>query len=703
MTPAEQIPAIDVAFQDPYGLDETPESERYWAQRDAKALRDVLKEKRRTFFAILENWGLLNVWRLAYAQHYGRNPEAMGEMETQQVGFDGDQGENIRFRINEPRSYVRQGAAMATNQRPAFQAVATNTDYASRAQVNSSDAAVDHIYSQSFGEKKERRVVEISMVFGWGSTWSRWDDDGGEWSNVPLPLANGEPSPITETVRSGAPYVQKLSPWDEYHDLYVEDDDEHLWRTACERRSKWEVAAEFPEFADEIKRVDTHDEYSFKGIFEIDTTQEADDQITVEHFYHARTAAMPDGRYTVFAGDVMLSDGPLPEEDIPIDPLCPGHHIGTSMGYADSWDLLPIAQMTDELFSTTATNLANFGRQTIWTEEGTDLDIKSLANGSRWLKGTPGKPKPETLLLAAVPEPIRWFLGILSEKAQGLSGLNSVVRGQPSANITSGQMAALFHSIAVEFNGALQAAVDEHRTRVANRLLSLVKRHAKAPFLVQVAGVDERPYVESFSVDKLSGFDRVVMKTTNPLARSVPGRLEIFDRIIKLPTAERAKASEMIRTGVWKDATDASAKRAMRIQWENEQIMAGKAPPVLMFDNREMEAEIVEHFKIADSPELRSNPDHPAIKALQKHIADHFNVWRMTPPDIAGVMNMPPPPMAQMLGAKPPGNDNGKPQSRGEPANDNGRSSPARDEATGVALPKPAQPPEGTTAKAAIG
>jgi hypothetical protein len=443
---------------------------------------------------------------------------------------------------------------------------------------------------------------------------------------------------------------------------------------------------------------------SFRSIFEIDMlTPDVDDKVTVEHFYHARTSAMPDGRYAVFAGDVLLMDGPLPEETIPLDPFCPGHHIGTSLGYADSWDLLPIAQMVDELLSSTATNLANFGRQTIWTPNGTDLDIKSLANGSRWLQ-TSTEQKPETILLAAVPEPIKWFLGLLGEKEQSLSGLNSVVRGQPSANITSGQMAALFHSIAIEFNGALQFSVDEHRTRVANRLLSLVKRYAKGPFLVQVAGEDERSYMASFDVDKLSGFDRVVMKTVNPMSRSVPGRLEIFDRIIKLPTHERARATELIRTGVWKDATDIAAKRAMRIQWENEEMLAGRVPPVLMTDNREMQAELLEHLKLLDSPATRGD-DPTVAQAVRKHCEEHWAAWRSTPPDVCASLGIPlHPMMAQMMGMSgmggKPDNDNGKPPVSGKPSNDNGRESRARDEATGVALPKPAEPPPGSSAPA---
>lgn len=712
---------INAAYADPFAMpmdyagdepEELPDSERHWAARSAKGLFSALMAKEAAFFEALDAWGLLRMWRLANAQHYGRNPDAHSEMETQQIGFDGEEGELVRFRINDTRSYTRQQVAMACQQRPAFQAIATNTDYASRAQLSSSDAAVDYIYAKNYGEKKERRVVEKGLVFGLGWTWLSWDHEGGEFVDTPLPLADGSPSPATERKRSGAPHARQLWPGAVVCEPFIEDDDEHLWRMVRDRRSKAELIASRPELRAEIEGVNGSDEWSFEAIMELDQlTSHMDDCVTVRHFYHERTAGMPDGRYAVMVGDILLQDGPLPEDrlDEIVIPFCPGHHIGTMFGYADSWDLMPIQQMQDELASACATNLANYARQTIWGEDGTDFDLKALANGARFLTTTAGKQKPEALQLAQLPAASQWFFQLLDKKMQGLSGMNSVVRGQPDANITSGTMAALFHSIAVEFNNAIEAAVNEHRERVANGMLGILKRHAKTPFLVQVAGLDERPYMASYTVDKLGGFDRVVIKTVNPLTKSVPGRLEIYDRLIKIKGAVETpeQAVTLINTGLWKPVTDVASKRLLRIQWENEQIMAGISPPVLFSDNIHMDTELLEHLKIGDSPEWREQmmsmtPDQQAnaAQALQTHIAQHVTVWReQTPPDLAMALKIPPHPA---WGMGMPANDNGKDEAKASgPSSDDKRSPQERDPGTGVALPDAAKPPPGSRAQTA--
>jgi hypothetical protein len=724
MTPfAQAMPVggftpIDDDFADE--PEETPDSELYWAERSARGLFEALREKKRAFFDTAENWGLLNMWRLANAQHYGRNPDAMAEMETQQIGFDGDEGEIVRFRINDTRSYTRQQVALACQQRPAFQAVATNTDYASRAQLSSSDAAVDYIYAKNYGEKKERRVVEKGLVFGLGWTWLKWDIDGGEFVKIPRTLEaandNGFTPNAPEYKRSGAPHARQLWPGAVFCEPYIEDDDEHLWRCVSDRVSRWQLIQMRPDLRDRLLGVSGADEYSFESVMQIDVlATHENDYVTVEHFYHERTADMPDGRYAVMVADMILQDGPLPEArlDEIVIPFCPGHHIGTMFGYADAWDMMSIQQVIDELASSVATNYSNYARQTIMAKEGTDFDLKSLANGGKFLTYT-GSDKPEPVLLAMLPPGAQWIFDFLSKRMQGISGLNSVVRGQPDANITSGTMAALFHSIALEFNNAIEAAVNEHRERVANGMLGMYKRHAKTPFMVQVAGLDERPYMQAYTVDQLGGFDRVIIKSVNPLTKSVAGRLEIYDRLIKIPhcieTPEQAVT--LINTGLWKPVTDVASKRLLRIQWENEQIMAGIAPPVLFSDNRMMETELLEHLKIADSPEWREammgmDPSQQAAAnaALEKHILEHMNVWRtQTPPDVAMAIKIPLHPAMQAMlsgaGMAPAANDNGKGEEAGDGgrSSDEGRTPQAKDQGTGVSLPKPAEPPPGSRA-----
>jgi hypothetical protein len=125
-----------------------------------------------------------------------------------------------------------------------------------------------------------------------------------------------------------------------------------------------------------------------------------------------------------------------------------------------------------------------------------------------------------------------------------------------------------------------------------------------------------------------------------------------------------------------------------------------------------MHGELLEHLKIADSPEWREammgmDPDAQAgaNAALEKHIADHMMVWRsQTPPDVAMALKIPlHPAMQAMLGSAgmtPPANDNDDEAKAGGPSSNKG-SPQAKDAGTGVAIPEPAKPPPGSRAQSA--
>lgn len=681
--------------------EEIDESKVYWARKKGRALVDILVAKESAYFDALTRRGLLTMWRIAYAQYYGLDPSQLSDFATQAISTTGPQSEFLRFRINEVRSYIKQMNTIAMGERPAFQCISVNTDYQSMAQVEICDQVINYLYRRSNGEQRERELLEVDGVFGIAFGWDRWDEEAGDTVTTmqPVPgrtLANGQPAAMPVQKKSGAPTTTVLYPWEVVQEPYARNELES-WRMVRERRSKWELAAEYPDHAEKILAITALDEYALGELFSFDLEAATTDDCIVKHFYHPRTRAHPEGRYLGFVGDTILWDQESPvSEGTPITELCSGKFFATTFGYADSWDLCSINEMIDQLCSDTASNLATFGRQTLVVDEGTKYDVNLIALGHRVLTKNPAARPPEVVDFAEMPAATKWFLEYLHKRHEAISGLNSVARGDPASNISSGQMAALFHSIAIEYQSGRQAALDFYRERSANLKLDMVRQYADTPFVAEIAGIDERPYMTEFSRESLSNVRRVQVETSNPLMRNIAGRLQVFESIKDLPPEERAAAIELILTGQSKAFTRKDRTCDMRVRWENEQLAQGIPTPVLPYDDPYKH--VPKHWAEieARSAELQNN--QAALEAYMAHIAEHEAAYMQMSPIVAQILNIPPPPMPMM---GPPmdggGGELGPVPGGPPPANENGGPAPGRD-SSGVKLPKPSEPPPGMAA-----
>lgn len=716
MTPQDQLPQLPQVQMD----NEPPltEEEGYWAARKAMDVLSVLKTKEQEYFDALERRGLLYMWRAMWAQYYGQSSDGVG-FESQMISATGEDGELLTFRLQQVRPLIQRQIQMAVGERAAFQCHALNDDYATRAQINTCDSIIEYTYRESHAERKERDILEGDSNFGAAFGWCRWDPEAGDEvtfdEQQPIP---GDPSgattPVPITKRSGAPDVGVLYPWELIQDRAVK---KHMWREARERTSRWELIAKYPELARKIKAIHGLDEYTTAALFGYEDDDIAsDDDVIVKHFYHERCAALRDGRYIGFVGDVVLWDLPCPtSEGMPIVEMCSERFIGSTFGYASGWDLMAPNQLIDQITSDMASNLATFGRQVIGVYEGTEFDVDELANGHRVLTLPTNSQPPVPMNFAGIPESARWALEFLIRQMQSNSGINAVAMGDPQANISSGSMAALFHEIAVEFQGPRQTAFDEYREAMANLQLDMVRQRASAPFLIEVAGLEERPYLQEFTKDTLSGVRRVVVKTSNPMMRSQAGRLDIFNavKMIQNP-ADRAAAIEGITTGNFKDFAKVERSEKMSIVWENEQLANGVDVPVSILDNPFVHFR--EHKAEFDARREALMTDSRQLATFLNHILQHQMVYetQMTP-TIAEWLGIPPPPQYRMMmgpgGA--PANTNAQPGAAPEGSMASGQATPAgaaaqaggagmtpSDPAAAAGVnqpsqPQPAQPPGG--------
>lgn len=687
----------------------------YWAGRPPEELLSVLKEKEVSYYGSVRRRGLATMWRVAYAQYYGLNPDDLGDMATQTLSQTGEQGAYTRFRIGEVRSFIKQQNAIALGERPAFQCLSSNADYQSQSQVEISDIVVSYLYRRYAGEERERDLVEAEGVVGMAYAWLRWDFDGGDMVTVEAPVPNrfnqdGTPATAPKRRKSGAPKLTVLYPWDAYQDVYARD---RLWMAVRERCSKWEVAAKYPELYDRIVSGNSREDLMpLADIFNIDREAMSDDDCIVKHFYHVRCAAMPKGRYVGMVGDVVLWDEECPtEEGLPIIEMTSGKFMSTQLGYADSWDLCAIQEMIDQMCSDTGTNLSTFGRQCLIYEKGTDISTTAIANGLRALEIEPNAKEPKALLFAEMPTSIQWFLGYLHDRMQSVSGLNSIARGDPKG-AQSGQMAALFHSIAIEYQSARQAALDHVREEVANKTLDMVRMYADAPFVVTIAGLEQRPYMREFTKEDLAGIRRVMVQTANPMLRSQAGRMQIFEQLAGIPNPEdRSDAYELLVSGNPTEFTRRDRTSDQRVRFENERLSDGEDCEVLAIDDhaKHMRSHSNEVYALTalcqdGLKQMQMDPMGEVPKpllaraALLKHIADHQAQLLRTDPMLATALKhemIPPPPTmlgaGQMMQQAPSATQPG-PQAQG--AELGGKPQPT--DSSGIKLPQPAQPPPGS-------
>lgn len=651
MTPADQLVTDEPEGQEP------DSQEIYWAQKQGKQLASALKEKETAFFTALERRGFRRMWRIQYAQYYGQDPDAMGDFATQMIRAAGEDGELLDFRLQECRSLLTRQIQMAVGDRPAFVCKATNNDHATIGQINICDSAVEYVYDEAHAEQQEADVVESDVNFGSGFGWARWDETGGDDVTITTQMPIDPKNPAMGTVptqsvrKSGMPTVTVVYPWECVQETTATT---HMWRLIRERRSKWELAAKFPEQRERILAIKELDEYTTDRLFGLNDDHEDNDDVLVKHFYHERGGVIAEGRYVGIVGDLILWDEACPvAKGLPIKEMRSEKFIGTSFGYASGWDLNAPNMMIDQICSDTASNLATFGRQVIAVYEGTDFDLDALANGHRAIMVPQGSELPQALNFVAMPEPAKWMLEYLNRRMEGISGINSVSRGDPQANISSGSMAALFHEIAVEFQQRRQAAFDKYREGMANLLLDLVRTNAPDEFFIDVAGEDERPYLTLVKTDTLSGVKRVKIKTANPMMRTVAGRMEIFTALkgIENPR-DREAALKLLLTGDTKDFTRSDMTENLAIKWENEQLVKGVPVPVIMFDDH------AEHYE-AHRAELNArrewmlhgsendNGQDESIGSLQmllQHIQAHHQAYYDMPPVFAEWNGMTPPP-----------------------------------------------------------
>jgi hypothetical protein len=591
----------------------------YFAAKSGKDTASVLLGKIDGWNNTLETNGYLDKLRYMWAAYHGVFYTDFSD--SHQINFTGEQGELTHLPINHIRNFGQIMLNMTTSNRPSLQPRSTNTDYTSIIQTTLAHGLLDYYMREKRLEKYLKNAVEMAIVLGSGYVKMDWNATSGK---------------IFDTTDDGAPIYEgdvefsNKSPFDVIFDT-TKEDQKHDWVMVRSFKNRYDLIAKFPEYKQELLGLAAKNEMKGLGIDSL-KNDETDD-VAILEFYHNKTEAMPNGRYIIFCDEkTVFIDVPLPYRTIPVYRISPSDIMGTPFGYGSLFDLLPVQDGLNMLYSTILTNQNATGIQNIFAKRGADIQINSLGGGLNIIEGNEA---PIPLNLTSTPAEIFKFVEMLEKTAETISGVNSVSRGNPPPNLESGTALALIQSMTIQFMSGLQQQYVQLIEDVGAGLINMLKDFAAVPRIAAIVGEKNRVYMKKFKGEDLGegddGINRVIVDLGNPLSSTTAGRVEMAQQMLQMKLITTPEQFlQVINTGKLEVMTEQTTSQLTLVKGENEAMINGEVVPALSIDRHKIH--IVEHGSILSDPSLRK--DARLVKIVLDHIQEHINLLRTTNPDL---------------------------------------------------------------------
>lgn len=664
-----QMPPAPVAVTEEQIVAEQPKAiAEYWANKGKDEIGGALMSRVDDYYQTLQATGRLRLYQRSYDAYY------KGQLWGGRMKKAGEQSEFTLMPANHYRNILQHLVVNTTAQRPAYEPRAINTDYKSQAQVIVSTGVVEFYAREKKTERYNKRCCELSLVFAESTIHMDWDVTQGRDYGA---------TPDGKKVKEGDISFGVFNPINVIID-FTKTDQSHDWKIIREFKNKYTMAAKYPTWAEHILQLSYSEKDEMMRRFGPTLNNNGKtDLIAVFRFYHNKTAACPNGRIVEFMSkDIVTFDGPLTFDNMDqiLCRMAPDEQEGTPWGYTIGWDLLPIQEAINALYSTVITNQSNFGVQNVMQPKGAGVTVSKMVGGLNLITYNPKFGKPEALNLLSTPKEIFDLINKLENLMEVLSGVNSVVRGQPEASLKSGAALALVASQAIQFNSGLQQAYAQNLEDTATSIVKFLQKFANTKRIAIIAGKSNRSYMKEFTKEDIADIGRVIVNVGNPLAATTAGKLQIAQDLIQIPGAIKKPEQylQVLSTGRLEPIFEGEQAQLMLIRAENEKLGDDTQPPpqpqidqatgqpvinpatgmptmnssvkALMTDDHVLH--IKEHQCVLASPEARSNPS--VIQNTLLHIQEHIDLLKNGDPLLMTVLGqpvLPPPPPTDI----PPG------------------------------------------------
>jgi hypothetical protein len=600
----------------------------YWAAVETERLPEVVRAKMALYRRELDTRGWLDLWRRSWQAYYGLDDVGLRK-QSAGVTFSGAAFENVDVEINQYRSILDAMIAMASPERPAFMAKALSDDGETLKEAPNATGLVEAHWRKEEMEGKTGRDDARALILAESFLHEQWNPrDGKRVKADPGMPADEEGFALDEfgaQIREGKLCPESLMPTQVIHDRN-RSDDELEWAIVVRRRDCFQLAAEYPQFRDDILAQRKQPRWPIK-LWEEEraAVPDGDDDVDEIHVYVRPSAAVPKGRWALICGERVLRDKPgvLPNA-IPVVPLIPEMQLDSGEGHSPVWDLLVLQELYNAAWGSLATRADNGAVNNVLVEENSDITNTDLQGGRRVLryKGNPndregGRPVPLDLL--QLPAQLVEYPKTIEEVMQTLRGVNSTVRGNPDPNIKSGSFAALMSASATKFNGVYQGACQRHRERVASIVVDLTKAQAKNAQRVEMKGMGSARYVRNVMPTEIEDVDNIVIEPVSAAIANPAGRIEMAkDMLATVKNLQPEQFVEVYTTGRLEPLYKSTKAKLDAVYVENDMLTRGKRPQVHV--SQDPGCHIREHSALL-TPEVLGTP---IAKVIEDHITEHY-------------------------------------------------------------------------------
>ena len=623
-------------------MDRMSDKDQYFATQNTTEICGDLMRKVEDYFQYLTTSGRLTIWRRSY-EYYYRGIFRGGRMARQ-----GSENEYTTICVNHYRNLLQHLLNMTTQQLPALLPRASNTDFKSMAQTITATGILDYYLNEKGMQDYSKTAVEHALVFGEGFVECDWDVNAGE--------DYAADNMTQKVIKTGDIHIANYTPLDAVKDFNQPAAGLDDWIILRSYKNKYDLAAKYPQYRDEIINTSIDQNRPRDQRFGQFFVRHSD-LIPVFKFYHKKCTVVPNGRIVEFiSSDTALFDGPMPYEEVPVLRMSPNEQTGTPFGYTIGFDLLPLQEALDGLYSTIVTNQANYGVQNIAMPTGSNIGVQSLAGGLNLITYDPKAGKPEGINLTNTPPEIFKFLDMLEHVCETISGVNSVARGNPEASLKSGAALALVQSMAIQFNSGLQQSYAKLWSDLGTTVIKHLKMFPQTKRLIAISGKDNRSYMAEFSKDDIAQIERVTVELGNPLSKTTAGKVDMAQNLLQSGLiTEPDQYIQVLTTGNLEPIYKGKQAELMLVKSENEKLIEGQTVQAVATDTHALH--IHEHKTVIASPESRENPQ--VVQNTLGHIQEHIGLLRTVDPNllmILGQQPIAPPPAPQ---PQPPSNQPG--------------------------------------------
>jgi hypothetical protein len=550
-----------------------------------------------------------------------------------------DEQDIAKIRVAHMKSLTRRLHILVTENKLAFQPRAESSDSKSQIESDLAKGICEYYADEKGMNDTFSDAVLGALICLEYFIHAPWDiTEGYELT------ADGE-----QTVKTGD---QKFELFDPFNVAKSTSQGRSPWYIIRKKVNKYDEAALNPDFAAEILASECTPDLYQDGQRSLSASARqnginADEDMTYKYLlYHARTPAMPDGRYTeVIAGQVVANRF-LKYSNVPVFRLSAGEVLTTVWGDSPTVDLLPLQQALDAIFGGTLTNVLNNNNQLIWSADP-NLITRKMGDGQTLV--TSASP-PQGLNLTNTGSEGYKMIDMLVNHQQLLSGVNDVARGHPTDSVTTAGGQALMIAQAIQYVSDLQKSYARVAGDVSTQLIDNIKQFATEDLTAYIIGVSRKGEIKAFKAADLMHVKRITVDLGNPMVQSFAGRNELVQAwqqqgILKDPQ----QIINFLRTGELDQVTEDKFSDSILIREENEMLRKGQKPTAILTDNH---AEHIIGMKgIMSSQEARDNPE--ILQNWLAHAQEHIDLMRQVPPDLAAVLSGQPLPPALPPGPGP--------------------------------------------------